>query len=49
MPKIRARMAAYDAKHKNGGPQKKSKFQERMEKMQKMSEELEKQRRNQGR
>lgn len=46
---VRARMAAYDAKHKNGGPQKKSKFQERMEKMQKMSEELEKQRRNQGR
>ena len=40
--KVRARMAAYDAKHKNGGPQKKSKFQQRMEEMQRMTEEMQK-------
>ena len=42
--KVRARMAAYDAKHKNT-PQKKSKFQQRMEQMQKMTEEMQKQQR----
>ncbi|MCQ2261345.1 MAG: membrane protein insertase YidC [Bacteroidales bacterium] len=43
--KIRARMAAYDAKNKNAkkGPQKKSKFQQRLEEMQKMTEEMQKQ------
>ncbi len=42
--KIRARMAAYDAKHKNGkGAAKKSKFQQRMEMMQKMAEEAQRQ------
>ena len=40
--KVRARMAAYDAKHKNGGPQKKSKFQQRLEEMQRMTEEMQK-------
>lgn len=44
--KVRARMAAYDAKNKNN-PQKKSKFQQRMEQMQKMNEELERQRKAQ--
>lgn len=46
--KVRARIAAYDLKHKNA-PQKKSKFQERLEQMQKMNEELERQRRAQQR
>ena len=41
--KVRARMAAYDAKHKNGGPQKKSNFQKRLEEMQRMTEEMQKQ------
>lgn len=42
--KIRARMAAYDAKHKNGkGAAKKSKFQQRLEMMQKMAEEAQRQ------
>ena len=40
--KVRARMAAYDATHKNK-PQKKSKFQKRLEEMQKMTEEMQKQ------
>ena len=40
--KVRARMAAYDAKHKNT-PQKKSKFQKRLEEMQRMTEEMQKQ------
>ena len=40
--KVRARMAAYDAKHKNT-PQKKSKFQQRLEEMQRMTEEMQKQ------
>lgn len=47
--KVRARMAAYDAKHKNtkkGGTQKKSKFQQRLEEMQKMTEEMQKKQRN---
>ena len=40
--KVRARMAAYDSKHKNT-PQKKSKFQQRLEEMQRMTEEMQKQ------
>lgn len=40
--KVRARMASYDATHKNT-PQKKSKFQKRLEEMQKMTEEMQKQ------
>ncbi|KWW29750.1 MAG: preprotein translocase subunit YidC [bacterium P3] len=40
--KVRARMAAYDQKHKNG-TQKKSKFQQRLEEMQRMSEQMQKQ------
>ena len=40
--KVRARMAAYDAKHKNT-PQKKSSFQKRLEEMQRMTEEMQKQ------
>ena len=40
--KVRARMAAYDAKHKNT-PQKKSAFQKRLEEMQRMTEEMQKQ------
>ena len=40
--KVRARMVAYDAKHKNT-PQKKSKFQKRLEEMQRMTEEMQKQ------
>ena len=40
--KVRARMEAYDLKHKNA-PAKKSKFQERLEKMQKMTEEMQRQ------
>ena len=39
---VRARMAAYDAKHKNA-PQKKSNFQKRLEEMQRMTEEMQKQ------
>lgn len=44
--KVRAHMAAYDAKHKaaNGKGQKKSKFQQRLEEMQKMSEQMQKER-----
>ena len=40
--KVRARMAAYDNKHKNT-PQKKSSFQKRLEQMQRMTEEMQKQ------
>ena len=40
--KVRARMAAYDASHKNK-PQKKSNFQKRLEEMQRMSEEMQRQ------
>ncbi len=40
--KVRARMAAYDNKHKNS-PQKKSSFQKRLEQMQRMTEEMQKQ------
>ena len=40
--KVRARMAAYDNKHKNA-PQKKSSFEKRLEKMQRMTEEMQKQ------
>ena len=40
--KVRAHMAAYDLKHKNG-TQKKSKFQQRLEEMQRMSEQMQKQ------
>lgn len=40
--KVRARMAAYDLKHKNG-TQKKSKFQQRLEEMQKQAEAMQKQ------
>lgn len=46
--KIRERIAAYDIKHK-GQPQKKSKFQQRMEQMQKMTEEMQKQQAKNGR
>lgn len=46
--KVRARMAAYDAKHKNT-PQKKSKFQKRLEEMQRMTEEMQKQQQQQKR
>ena len=42
--RVRARMAAYYANQKNK-PQKKSRFQQQMERMQKMNEELERQRR----
>lgn len=41
--KVRARMAAYDLKHKNG-TQKKSKFQQRLEEMQKQAEQMQKNR-----
>lgn len=41
--KVRAHMAAYDAKHANAKPAKKSKFQQRMEEMQRMSEQMQKQ------
>jgi len=41
--KVRARMAAYDLKHKNG-TQKKSKFQQRLEEMQKQAEAMQKER-----
>ena len=44
--KVRARMAAYDEKHK-GKPQKKSNFQKRLEEMQRMTEEMQKQQRQQ--
>lgn len=40
--KVRARMAAFDAKQKNT-PNKKSKFQQRLEEMQRMSEQMQKQ------
>ncbi|MBQ9474218.1 MAG: membrane protein insertase YidC [Bacteroidales bacterium] len=42
--KVRARMAAYDAKMSSGKgkPQKKSKFQQRLEEMQKMAEQMQK-------
>ena len=42
--KVRARMAAYDAKQASGKgkPQKKSKFQQRLEEMQKMAEQMQK-------
>ena len=40
--KVRARMAAYDDKHKNA-PQKKSSFQKRLEEMQRMTEEMQRQ------
>jgi len=40
--KVRARMAAYDSKHKNK-PQKKNSFQKRLEQMQRMTEEMQKQ------
>ena len=46
--KVRARMAAYDAKHKNT-PQKKSKFQKRLKEMQRMTEEMQKQQQQQKR
>ena len=42
--KVRARMAAYDSKHKNA-PAKKSTFQKRLEEMQRMTEEMQKQQR----
>ena len=43
--RVRARMAAYDAKHAsgNGKKNKKSKFQQRLEEMQKMAEQMQKQ------
>lgn len=41
--KVRARMAAYDAKHKKNGQPKKNKFQKRLEELQRMSEEMQKQ------
>ena len=41
--RVRARMAAYDAKHSgNTGKAKKSKFQQRLEEMQKMAEQMQK-------
>ncbi|MBP5536476.1 MAG: membrane protein insertase YidC [Bacteroidales bacterium] len=41
--KVRARMAEYDAKHANGKEKaKKSKFQQRLEEMQKMAEQMQK-------
>ena len=40
--KVRAHMEAYDLKHKNA-PAKKSSFQQRLEKMQKMTEEMQRQ------
>ena len=45
--KVRARMAAYDAKHaKDGGKgKKKSSFAKRLEEMQKMAEQMQKERR----
>ena len=46
--KVRARMAAFDTKHKNS-PQKKSKFQQRLEEMQRMTEEMQKQQQRQQR
>lgn len=41
--KVRARMAAYDAKQKNNPNKKKSNFQKRLEEMQRMSEQMQKQ------
>ncbi len=46
--KVRQRIAEYDQKHK-GKPQKKSKFQQRLEQMQKMAEEAQKQQAKQRR
>ena len=46
--KVRQRIAEYDQKHK-GKPQKKSKFQQRLEAMQKMAEEAQKQQAKQRR
>ena len=40
--KVRQRIIEYDQKHK-GKPQKKSKFQQRLEEMQRMTEEMQKQ------
>lgn len=45
--KVRQRIVEYDQKHK-GKPQKKSKFQQRLEEMQKMAEEAQRQRAKQG-
>lgn len=45
--KVRARMAAYDRKHAgNGQPKKKSNFQKRLEEMQKMAEQMQKEQNN---
>ena len=41
--KVRARMAAYDAKHRNGPAKKKSTFQKRLEELQKQAEQMQKQ------
>jgi hypothetical protein len=39
-------MAAYDQKHANGKPKKKSNFARRLEEMQKMAEQMQKQQQN---
>ena len=46
--KVRAHMAAYDQKHANGNgkPKKKSSFAKRLEEMQKMAEQMQKQQQN---
>lgn len=44
--KVRAHMAAYDQKHANGKPKKKSSFAKRLEEMQKMAEQMQKQQQN---
>ena len=41
--KVRARMAAYDLKHKNAPAKKKSNFQKRLEELQKQAEQMQKQ------
>ncbi|MBP5541816.1 MAG: membrane protein insertase YidC [Bacteroidales bacterium] len=41
--KVRARMAAYDLKHKNAPAKKKSSFQKRLEELQKQAEQMQKQ------
>ena len=41
--KVRARMAAYDLKHKNAPAKKKSAFQKRLEELQKQAEQMQKQ------
>lgn len=41
--KVRARMAAYDAKHHNAPTKKKSSFQKRLEELQKQAEQMQKQ------